>query len=125
MKINRRWWFFGAWLALVGGIIFLADIGKLSVVMDFLKVNPGSDKVCHFGLVGTLAFLFNQALGGRKCGPLMLGSLIVGIVITAEEISQIWVPGRSFDYGDMAANICGCIAADLLARWRLRKAEQK
>lgn len=123
MKTNRRWCFFGIWLAIVAGIIFLADIGRLSFVTDFLKNNPNSDKVCHFGLIGTLAFLFNQALGYRKFGPVMRGSLIVAIVITAEEISQIWVPGRKFDYGDMAANICGCIVADLIARWLTRRSD--
>ena len=118
--MNRRWQLFTFWLALVGIIILMADIGRLSWVTDILKDNPGLDKVGHFGLVGTLAFLFNQALGCRKLRGIMLGSLIIGTVLTLEEISQRWVPGRSFDYGDMAANIAGCITADLLSRriWR-------
>ena len=107
---------------MVGVIILCADMGRLSWVTNVLKTNPGLDKVCHFGLVGTLAYLFNQALGFRKLGPVMLGSLVVAVVITVEEISQIWVPGRNFDYGDMAANIGGCISADLLSRWRAKKA---
>ena len=120
--MNRRWGIFAFWLVLVGLIILMADLGRLSWVIDILKNNPGLDKVCHFGLIGTLAFLFNQALGYRKLRGLMLGSLVIGTVLTLEEISQRWVPGRSFDYGDMAANIAGCITADLLSRRIQRKA---
>lgn len=116
--MSRRWWFFAGWLAMVATIIALADTGHLAWVLSFLQSIPMSDKVCHFILVGTLGYLFNQALSCRKLGPVLLGSLVIGIVLTAEEISQRWVPGRTFDYGDMAANIAGCIAADLLSRRR-------
>ena len=105
----RRWWLFAGWLAMVATIIVMADIGRLDWVLDLLRRIPMSDKVCHF---------FNQALNLRKFGPLLLGSLVIAIVLTAEEISQRWVPGRTFDYGDMAANIAGCVAADLLSRRR-------
>lgn len=115
--MNRRWWFFGFWLLLVSAIIFAADTGNLTFVQDFLKANPGSDKVCHFMLIGTLAYLFNQALGWRKLGPVMLGGVIIGVLITCEEISQRWVPGRTFDYLDMAANLTGIAVADLLSRF--------
>ncbi len=114
----RRWWLFAGWLAMVATIIVMADIGRLDWVLDLLRRIPMSDKVCHFFLVGTLGYLFNQALNLRKFGPLLLGSLVIAIVLTAEEISQRWVPGRTFDYGDMAANIAGCVAADLLSRRR-------
>ncbi len=119
--MHRRWWFFACWAVFIVGIIFLADIGRLSWVTAVVAKCPGSDKVGHFLLIGTLAYLFNQALRGKKVGPLLMGSLLVAIAITAEEFSQKWSPNRNFDYGDMAANLCGCIAADLLGR-RCRKA---
>jgi polysaccharide biosynthesis protein VpsQ len=113
LKTDGRWWFFAL---LVCGIIALADLGRLSWVTNLLRDNPGSDKVAHFFLIGTLAFLLNNALRGRMLGVFMLGSLLVGVVLTCEEISQRWVKGRNFDYGDMAANLAGCAAADLIAR---------
>jgi VanZ family protein len=117
---KRRWWIFAGWLALVGVIILLADTGHLAWFLKFLQMHEGSDKICHFFLIGTLAYLFNFALARRKLGPVLLGSLVVAVVMTGEEISQKWIPGRSFDYADMAANLAGCIAADLLSR-RKRK----
>lgn len=119
--MHRRWWFFAFWLALVGAIIFAADTGNLGFVNEFIKANPGADKVCHFTLIGTLAFLLNQALGWRKLGPLMLGGVIIGVAMTCEEFSQQRIPGRSFDYGDMAANLAGVAAADGISRLRKRK----
>lgn len=116
--MNQRWWFFAGWVVFITGIIFLADIGHLSWVTDMVKKYPGSDKLGHFFLIGTLAYLFNQALRCRKIGPLLMGSLLVAIAMTAEEYSQKWTPNRNFDYGDMAANLCGCIAADILSRRR-------
>ena len=120
--MHRRWWFFVIWLLGVSFIILMADLGRLSWLTEILQRNPGLDKICHFSLIGTLAFLFNQALGCRKLRGLMLGSLIIGTILTLEEISQRWVPGRNFDYGDMVANLAGCITADLLSRRALRKA---
>ncbi len=116
--MHRRWWFFTGWAVFIVSIIFLADVGHLTWVTDMVKKYPGSDKVGHFFLIGTLAHLFNQALRRRKLGPLLMGSLLVAIAMTAEEYSQKWTPSRNFDYGDMAANLCGCIAADLLSRRR-------
>ena len=116
--MRPRWWFFAGWAVFIAGIIVLADIGRLSWVTDMVRKYPGSDKFGHFFLIGTLAYLFNQALACKKLGPLLMGSLLVAIAITAEEFSQKWTPNRNFDYGDMAANLCGCIAADLLSRRR-------
>ena len=114
--MNKRWFLFAFWLALVGIIIALADLQHLTWVTDMLQRHPGLDKVAHFLLIGILAFLFNQALGHRMLRGMMLGSLAIALILTVEEISQRWIPGRTFDYGDMIANIMGCTAADLLAR---------
>ncbi len=120
--MHRRWWYFAVWLGVVVAIIAMADTGHLRWITDILKKYPNSDKVAHFCLIGVLGFLFNHALGLRKLGPVMLGSLIIAIGMTAEEVSQRWIPGRNFDFGDMAANLAGCVAADLSSRMKKRKA---
>jgi len=52
-------------------------------------------------LIGGMAFLINLALGLRELRWLgcdwLLGSVLVGVVFTLEEISQIWIPARTFD----------------------------
>ena len=80
-----------------------------------------SDKALHFLGVGTLAFLLDYALAGRTVKRFQLGGLIIAIAITLEEISQIWIPTRHFDYGDIASNIAGiCCAGWILKRWFAR-----
>ena len=106
--------------ALVGGIIYLADAGYgiafFSAVQD-----AGADQLGHFGLVGLLAFVLNASLGCRLWRNVMLGSFIVGVIFTVEEVSQIWVPNRHFDMLDLAANYAGIWIGGLLARRSCRR----
>jgi VanZ family protein len=37
----------------------------------------------------------------------LLGSLVVVILAAAEEVSQLYIPGRSFDLLDLAADALG------------------
>lgn len=93
-------------------------------MFDWVKEHPGSDKVGHFVLLGSLAFALNLALRGRRqtIGRFRpnLGGLLVGVVITLEEISQIWISTRQFEWADLVANYAGIAFADWLARSWLR-----
>ncbi len=81
---------------------------------------PFGDKAGHFVLIGTMAHLLNFALRFKvlSVGRLgsQLGGLLVLTVITGEEFSQIWIPGRTFDLGDLVANSLGVAVAELVAR---------
>ena len=79
---------------------------------------PLGDKSCHYAFMFTFSMLTNLALrclaihlGGRT---LLLGTLIVTMVVVAEEFSQLWIPGRDFDLLDLAADLVGiaCGGAD-------------
>jgi polysaccharide biosynthesis protein VpsQ len=118
--LSRRWLVFGGFLSFVGLVILLADTGSARWLFSWMEDHPGSDKVGHFFLVGTLAFFLNVALGGRKIVGLMLGSVLIGIVLTIEEASQAWFPSRNFDMLDLCANLAGVFTADLAARWWLK-----
>ena len=81
---------------------------------------PFGDKAGHFVLIGTMAYLLNYALRFKvlsvgRLAP-QLGGLLVLTVITLEEFSQIWIPGRTFDVGDLVANSLGVAVAELAAR---------
>ena len=86
---------------------------------------PGGDKLGHFLLIGTLAFLVNASLGARRIrlGPLqpLLGSLLVTLVVTAEEFSQIFLAHRSFDLMDLTADFVGILILGRLAAHLIRK----
>ena len=111
------------WTALYGavlvGIIVGANTGYLPV-SRWLRYIPWGDKLGHFLLMGGLAFLLNLSLGLRRWRPyqldLLLGSLVVALAATAEEISQYWLTNRRFDPWDLAADLAGILCFDLLAR---------
>ena len=99
---------FAGFLAL---IVYLANQGRLYDYVPNVNDYPGADKICHFLLMGTMALLANLALGGRKVqlaskSP-YLGSLIVLILVTLEEFSQLFVSSRSFDLLDLSFDILG------------------
>ena len=83
---------------------------------------PFGDKAGHFFLIGVMACLLNQALAYRsqpiRTTRVQLGGLIVAVVMTVEEFSQLWFSSRTFDPGDLLANVLGVLVAEGFARWR-------
>lgn len=114
----KRWIPFILWLLLVAGVTLSVDGGKLKGFTDWVNSLPLGDKVCHFFMIGMLALLFNYALAGRMvtlgCRQLLVGGLIVAVAVTIEEFSQIWIPRRTFDLVDLAANYGGILCARLI-----------
>jgi len=104
------------------GIVVSADRG-LSF-WKFLNEWPMGDKLGHLGLVGSLSLLVNLVLRGR-CAPrpfsrIMLGTLIIAGIMTAEELSQAFFPARTLDLLDGLANLTGAALGQLAARFMLR-----
>ncbi len=100
-------------------IIALANIGVLHESLGFAKKIPLSDAVGHFLLMGAMALLVNLSLRARRfrLGPvgIMLGSVIVAAVVTAEEFSQLFLQHRSFSWIDLAADYMGIFILGRLA----------
>ncbi len=116
----KRWIPFAGWLGFVGVVIACADTGRMRGFLGWVNSLPLGDKAGHFVLIGTMAHLLNYALRFKvlpvgRFGP-QLGGLLVLSVITLEEFSQIWIPGRTFDVGDLVANAVGVALAELAAR---------
>jgi polysaccharide biosynthesis protein VpsQ len=107
----KRWIPFSLFLLFVIGIIAANNLGLLKEFFNWVASMPFGDKLGHFGLMGILTFLLNNALNGRMVQigqvKVLFGCAIVGIAITVEEFSQIWIPSRSFDLVDLAANYLG------------------
>ncbi len=62
-----------------------------------------SDLVFHAAIHGTVAFTLS--LAWPRLGYVLW--LIVLALAVGLEVGQLAVPGRNFDYADLAANICG------------------
>jgi VanZ family protein len=109
-------------------IIFLANQKGTRYLLSFVKNIPYGDKLGHFLLMGFLSFLLNMALSSRTFKlwkfNYLLGSLIGLIVVTIEEISQIFVRGRTFDWGDLVFDYLGIFLFGELARFICRRKMQ-
>jgi polysaccharide biosynthesis protein VpsQ len=116
MHLNR-WLPFSLFFLFVAGIIIGSDLGRLRSITSWVNSLPFGDKCGHLILIGILTFLLNYALNGQrvKIGrlKLLLGCSIVAVAMTVEEISQIWMPLRTFDLIDLSANYLGITLAGL------------
>jgi hypothetical protein len=103
----------------IGSVIYAADMGIGQRYFDIVRSFPLGDKISHFVLMGMMSALANLAARGRpvRFGSVSfgVGTLIVAIVVVAEEISQIWVPGRTFDLFDLVADFLGILCGAILA----------
>lgn len=106
------------WVGLVAGAVVCADEGWAPRFFAYVNNLPLGDKVGHFLLVGMLAWLLNRALLHRRVSifprPVLLGGLLIAVIMTVEEVSQIWIPSRSFSLSDLAANYAGILCAGWL-----------
>lgn len=115
------------WCGLVVGIIIAGDLGRIRAFLKWVNSFPLGDKAGHVFLIGTLAFLLNYALEWRILRiarwRIPVAPAIVAALMTCEEFSQIWIPSRTFDLADLAANYTGCVLAGLLGIWLQRRGE--
>lgn len=102
-------------------LIFLADKRTTQFLFKPIRNLPYGDKIGHFFLMGFFSFLVNLALSARSVKVwkfnYLLGSLIVLTIVAIEEFSQIFVRGRTFDWGDLAADFAGIFIFGELARF--------
>ena len=84
-------------------------LGEKPIAVNLIP--PPWDKLAHFLTFFSIAILFwfGCALRGRLA--IVLGGILIAIT---DEIRQLWLPGRSADWEDLAAD-----AAALAAFWLL------
>jgi polysaccharide biosynthesis protein VpsQ len=115
----RRFWVIAFWFYL--GILLTISISAyLRVIPTEIAQFPHYDTVLHFLLLGIAAYLSHLALNKRQILffkiPLPLAPLIVFLFCIIDEIIQKFVPYRSADWVDLAADLCGIIIFTFLAQ---------
>jgi VanZ family protein len=120
-------WITLLYAAMLATILVLADARLLPAFAQPLRDTPGLDKAIHFGMFGVLALLVNLSLVHRGkwplAGAIVTGSMIVAVLATAEELSNLLVATREYSVGDLAANYLGVLCVGVLPFWsRQRKA---
>jgi len=118
-------------------IIFLADTAEYNFAFRVVGQIPYGDKIAHALLYGTMALLLNAALNFRRVpirrllfqnkteafvSPLYkgvlrnapyLGSAVVLVFAILEECTQYYIPSRTFDLWDVAADFLGVAVLSL------------
>ena len=104
-------WLTGIYLLILGVIVFLADQKQYQPLFRRVREMPYGDKLGHLILMGLLSFLLNMALGCRTWRvwrfELLRGSLIVALIVTLEEFSQLFFRTRTFDAVDLVFRLSG------------------
>jgi polysaccharide biosynthesis protein VpsQ len=118
MRLSVRWMTLG-FVGLLIGVVWLADGGRLPTVILTMKAMPLGDKLGHFVLMGLLSLLVNLSLEATptRIGPIRLsrGTLLVALLVTIEEFSQLFITSRSFEVADLAADYLGIVLFGRLA----------
>lgn len=100
-------------------ILYLANTGGNSLFFDFIRSIPYGDKLGHMGLFGflTLAAVVGSKFRAFQCGKLNVyyGAVLVALFTISEEFSQLFIPSRTFDLLDLAANFVGIALAVSIA----------
>ncbi len=113
-RIRPWWaWLFFVQLAIVVGAGVFASLGLLPMAL----FTSGIDKLGHFLGLGVLSFLAVSFFGRSSWRRTVL---IIAAASVLEELSQGLLPARTFDFGDMAANLAGIglfgvLAAELVS----------
>lgn len=109
----------------IGGIVFLANRNELNQYLGFLATIPFGDKFGHFFLMGILSLLVNLSLLARQIQvgklKILLGSVIVIALVTAEELSQAFIPSRTLSIFDWLADLAGILIFGQVAIWVVNK----
>ncbi len=82
---------------------------------SFITYIPYGDKVGHLALVGLLAFLCNLAFPSRKWWLVTKTTLVLLLIITLEELSQVFIVTRHLDLFDWLADLAGLVLGQFSA----------
>src|SRR5689334_4209816 len=99
MKNVRMKIFLVVYILILAFITSLADRNGTPYMLNFVGNIPYGDKLGHFLLIGGFSFPLNMVSNARVVRlwkfRYLLGSVIVLAVVTIEELSQMFVAGRT------------------------------
>lgn len=99
-------------IALTAGLAVLMSLVAYAGHIPTSVAAHGIDKVLHFAMSFLLALALGRALRGR----VRLGALLVFAVLALDEYLQRFSAHRSSDWGDLLADLVGCVLAVAIAR---------
>jgi len=127
IKVNRLYLCFTiAYVLFLTLIVLVANLGIASWVFSAVTLVPFGDKYCHLILMGLFSFLLNSSLHCQTISlsgvRILMGSMIVYLLVLAEELSQFWVVSRNVEAYDLLFDFIGIYLFGMLA---LRNSKMK
>ena len=104
-------------------MLVLTSVPVPSTPVDDVR---GIDKLVHVVLYGVLGFLVTRAAWERPRAWQPVAAAFVGVLAWAalDEWHQSWIPGRSSDFLDLAADALGAFAGTAVAALGLSRSER-
>jgi VanZ family protein len=71
---------------------------------------PGADRIAHFGFYGVMGFLFvlwRRETGAGAAAAVVWAAIFAALLGAVDEFHQQWIPGRSMELLDWAADFAG------------------
>lgn len=107
------------YLLILAMIVYAANQGTLSNYVSFYRRIPLGDDLGHFFLMGMLSF-FATIVSGKRRMPIAgfsvsPGPIVVFLIVLIEELSQMFIPTRTFSFSDLTADILGIFTFAWLA----------
>lgn len=113
------------------GYITLATLANLGILPNWISQiydYPGGDKLGHLIIAALLALSLNLGLACRRWSiyniSFFAGSVVILIIMTLEETSQLWFSNRTFSLYDLGSNYFGILLSSLILRWLILKTGQ-
>lgn len=117
----------GLFFAFILWVIYVANSSAHNALLDWVRLTPYGDKMGHAGLFGMLTLLAITASGFRSLAfgnfRIYHGASWVVVFVVLEELSQIYIPSRTFDLNDLGADAVG-VAAACFACFQYRRFEK-
>jgi polysaccharide biosynthesis protein VpsQ len=104
--------------------VLLADTGLVPEFLQHFRHLSFVDKVTHFSLFGLLAFFANATLILKsRWSPtraIVTGSILVMVIASIDELSNLVITHRTWSLGDVAANYLGilCLGVVPMVAWQ-------
>ena len=113
------------YLAMLAGWVALTLMLTSIPNPEFGPSFPGADKVAHFGFYGVAGFLFvlwRREIGKSAAMAVVWAAIFAALLGAVDEFHQQWIPGRSMELLDWAADFaggtaggfCSAVAASML-----------
>jgi glycopeptide antibiotics resistance protein len=95
-----------------------ASISPDSELFRLVRGFCGLDKIGHFLFLMLLGLALNASMLIReKRGALSLPTLSLALLFTVDELIQLLIESRTFDLGDLFANLLGLIVGAFCSRY--------